>query len=137
MCCPIYFIVQNLNSLSKKLFIFHFQCILMQVTIVIPWIFNLVMLPKELVLQPHTRGVSKSINIPVIMKIWLRKIILVKSSNLSNSNQIYIFFFCFRSGCTQYHFGSSATNYVQSFNYNSGAGKHLADQTQVICVRYY
>jgi len=39
------------------------------------------------------------------------------------------------SGCTQYHFGSSATNYVQTFNYQSGSGKHLADQTQVICVR--
>jgi hypothetical protein len=39
------------------------------------------------------------------------------------------------SGCTQYHFGSSGTNYVQTFNYQSGSGKHLADQTQVICVR--
>jgi hypothetical protein len=63
----------------------------MQVTVVIPWIFNLVMLPKELVLQPHTRGVSKSINIPVIMKIWLRKIIPVNSSILSNSIR-FIFF---------------------------------------------
>jgi len=40
------------------------------------------------------------------------------------------------SGCTQYHFGSSGTNYVQTFNFqSSGSGKHLADQTQVICVR--
>jgi len=39
------------------------------------------------------------------------------------------------NGCTQYHFGSGGTNYVQTFNYQSGTGKHLADQTQVICVR--
>ena len=73
--------------------------------------------------------------VPVIMKIWLRKIINVKSSNLLNS--IRFIFFYFRSGCTQYHFGSSGTNYVQTFNFqSSGSGKHLADQTQVICVRY-
>lgn len=39
------------------------------------------------------------------------------------------------AGCTQYHFGSSGTNYIQTFNYQSGSGKHLADQRQVICVR--
>jgi len=39
------------------------------------------------------------------------------------------------SGCTQYHFGSGGTNYVQTFNFQSGSGKHLADQKQVICVR--
>lgn len=39
------------------------------------------------------------------------------------------------SGCTQYHFGSDSSNYVQTFNYNSGSGKHLANQNQVICVR--
>jgi len=38
-------------------------------------------------------------------------------------------------GCTQYHFGSSGTNYVYTFNYQSGSGKHLANQKQVICVR--
>lgn len=42
-------------------------------------------------------------------------------------------------GCTQYHFGSSGTNYAQTFNYQSSSsvasGKHLADQTQIICVR--
>jgi len=38
-------------------------------------------------------------------------------------------------GCTQFHFGSSGTNYIQTFNYQSGSGKHLADQRQVICVR--
>ena len=83
--------MQAFSNWGTSIFIFHFQCILMQVTVVIPWIFNLVMLPQELVLQPHTRGVSKSINIPVIMTIWLRKIIVVKSSNLSNSI-IFIFF---------------------------------------------
>ena len=41
--------------------------------LVIPWISNLVMLPLELVLQPHVHGVSKSTNMPVITKIWLRK----------------------------------------------------------------
>merc|ERR1712194_699149 len=39
------------------------------------------------------------------------------------------------SGCAQYHFGSGGTNYVQTFNFQSGSGKHLADQKQVICVR--
>jgi hypothetical protein len=42
-------------------------------------------------------------------------------------------------GCTQYHFGSSGTNYVYTFNYQSSSsvasGKHLADQRQIICVR--
>ncbi len=38
------------------------------------------------------------------------------------------------TGCTQW-FYESATNYVQSFNYQAGAGKHLADQKQTICVR--
>ena len=42
-----------------------------------------------------------------------------------------------RSGCTQWHFASDATNYVYTFNYQTGAdvGKHLAHQRQVICVR--
>jgi len=41
------------------------------------------------------------------------------------------------SGCTQWHFASDATNYVYTFNYQTGAdvGKHLAHQRQVICVR--
>merc|ERR1711971_141712 len=39
------------------------------------------------------------------------------------------------SGCTQWHFGSSGTNYVQTFNYQAGAGRHLANQQQVICIR--
>jgi len=44
------------------------------------------------------------------------------------------------SGCTQYHFGSSGTNYVRTFNWiQSGAaaptGRHLANQHQVICIR--
>ena len=37
------------------------------------------------------------------------------------------------SGCTQYFYGPGATNLVQSFNYPGS--KHLADQTQVICIR--
>ena len=41
----------------------------------------------------------------------------------------------FRSGCTQYHFGSGGTNYVYTFNNQGTGGRHLADQTQVICVR--
>ena len=45
--------------------------------------------------------------------------------------------FVSRSGCTQWHFASDATNYVYTFNYQTGAdvGKHLAHQRQVICVR--
>jgi len=41
------------------------------------------------------------------------------------------------SGCTQYHFASEASNYVQTFNYQTGrgVGKHLANQDQTICVR--
>merc|ERR1711936_369655 len=38
-------------------------------------------------------------------------------------------------GCTQWHYGSSGTNYVQTFNYQTGSAKHLAAQNQVICVR--
>ena len=38
------------------------------------------------------------------------------------------------SGCTQWFFGSGATNIVKSFNFDGS--KHLADQTQTICVRY-
>ncbi len=37
-------------------------------------------------------------------------------------------------GCTQYYFGETTAT-VQSFNYNSGNGKHLANQDQQICVR--
>lgn len=35
------------------------------------------------------------------------------------------------------HFGSDATNYVQTFNFQSGrgVGKHLANQHQQICIR--
>ena len=42
-----------------------------------------------------------------------------------------------RSGCAQWHYGSDATDYVYTFNYQTGAGvgKHLAHQRQVICVR--
>lgn len=39
------------------------------------------------------------------------------------------------SGCTQWHFGSGGTNYVETFNHQSGTGRHLANQKQVICVR--
>ena len=35
--------------------------------------------------------------------------------------------------CLQYFTGISGT--VQSFNYNSGAGPHLADQDQRVCIR--
>ena len=40
-------------------------------------------------------------------------------------------------GCDQWHFGSGGTNYVQTFNYQSGrgVGHHLAAQDQVVCVR--
>ena len=36
-------------------------------------------------------------------------------------------------GCTQYFYGSGATNLIYSYNY--AGGKHLADQKQVVCVR--
>merc|ERR1711981_479035 len=41
------------------------------------------------------------------------------------------------TGCDQWHFGSEATNNVQTFNYQSGrgVGRHLANQHQTICVR--
>merc|ERR1719273_2182870 len=39
------------------------------------------------------------------------------------------------SGCDQWFFGSEATGYVYSFNYNAGSGLHLAEQRQTICVR--
>jgi len=41
------------------------------------------------------------------------------------------------TGCDQWHFGSGGTNYVQTFNYQSGrgVGRHLANQRQTICVR--
>merc|ERR1711971_919022 len=39
------------------------------------------------------------------------------------------------SGCTQWHFGSSGTNYVYTFNYQATSPKHLANQQQVICIR--
>ena len=37
------------------------------------------------------------------------------------------------TGCTQYFYGSGATNIVKSFNF--AGSKHLASQRQVICVR--
>ena len=37
-------------------------------------------------------------------------------------------------GCLQYHFGSD-TGVVRSFNYNGGAGRHLSNQNQLICIR--
>ncbi len=39
------------------------------------------------------------------------------------------------SGCDQYYYGSQAINQVQTFNYDGG--KHLANQRQTICVRYF
>ena len=45
----------------------------------------------------------------------------------------------FRSGCDQWHFGSDASNYIQTFNFQGGrgnGGKHLANQHQSICIRY-
>lgn len=41
------------------------------------------------------------------------------------------------SGCTQWHFASDATNFVYTFNYQTGrgVGKHLAHQRQVTCIR--
>ncbi len=40
------------------------------------------------------------------------------------------------TGCTQYHYGTGATDYVYSFNYGTGSNLHLAEQHQIICVRY-
>ena len=37
-------------------------------------------------------------------------------------------------GCTQYFYGST-TGIVQTYNFNSGNGLHLANQDQAICVR--
>jgi len=41
------------------------------------------------------------------------------------------------SGCDQYHFGSEGTNYVRTFNFQTGTGvgRHLSDQHQQICIR--
>jgi hypothetical protein len=41
------------------------------------------------------------------------------------------------NGCDQWHFGSDASNYVQTFNFQSGTGvgRHLANQEQQICIR--
>jgi len=41
------------------------------------------------------------------------------------------------TGCDQYHFASSSSNYVQTFNFQMGrgTGRHLANQHQQICVR--
>ena len=88
---PITYIYLQCEN-HKKTFSFNLQCILMPLMLVIPWIFNLVIMYLEL-LQLHVHGVSKSINIPVITKIWLRKIIIVRTSNLYNSIMLnYIFF---------------------------------------------
>ena len=38
-------------------------------------------------------------------------------------------------GCTQYYFGSGATNYVRTFNFDGSPSRHLADQKQTMCVR--
>ena len=38
------------------------------------------------------------------------------------------------SGCTQYISGQEE-GILRSFNWDSGNGHHLADQTQVICIR--
>ena len=74
MCVPMNpWLTGDLKIIKYNLHYLNFQCILMQVILVIPWISNLVTLPLELVLQPHVHGVSKSTNMPVIMKIWLRK----------------------------------------------------------------
>lgn len=37
-------------------------------------------------------------------------------------------------GCLQYHFGSD-TGIIRSFNWNGGAGRHLSNQNQLICIR--
>jgi len=41
------------------------------------------------------------------------------------------------TGCDQYHFGSEASNYIRTFNFQTGrtVGRHLANQHQNICVR--
>ena len=40
-------------------------------------------------------------------------------------------------GCTQYYWkrDDELQNTIESYNWNSGRGYHLADQKQVICVR--
>jgi len=38
------------------------------------------------------------------------------------------------TGCLQYHFGASE-GVIRSFNWNGGAGRHLASQNQLICIR--
>ena len=40
------------------------------------------------------------------------------------------------NGCTQYYYGSGATNYVRTFNFDGSPSRHLADQKQTICVRW-
>ena len=37
-------------------------------------------------------------------------------------------------GCLQYLFGSD-TGVIRSFNWNGGAGRHLSNQNQLICIR--
>ncbi len=37
-------------------------------------------------------------------------------------------------GCVQYFFGSAGQQ-VQTYNYNNGNGRHLANQDQQVCVR--
>ena len=37
-------------------------------------------------------------------------------------------------GCLQYHFDSD-TGIIRSFNWNGGAGRHLSNQNQLICIR--
>jgi len=37
-------------------------------------------------------------------------------------------------GCLQYHFDSD-TGVIRSFNWNGGAGRHLSNQNQLICIR--
>jgi len=37
-------------------------------------------------------------------------------------------------GCLQYHFGSD-TGQIRSFNWAAGAGRHLSNQNQLICIR--
>merc|ERR1712064_164440 len=38
-------------------------------------------------------------------------------------------------GCQQYHFGNNGAGSIESFNFNSGAGIHLANQNHMICIR--
>ena len=38
-------------------------------------------------------------------------------------------------GCTQYFFGENS-QLVRTYNYQDGAGLHLADQSQNICIRF-